>query len=230
MASFSIRKTFGDIQFRYRLPGSVSVTSLPENANVYTGENLDSDALVLPIEALVPLQFSLTPFFLNFFDFIQISPLQLAPSAYRILASCKAVSRLSSGGYLSLLVVFHFYKLVEDGHYYCLHPRFDKDIFINHDYHDHARWGEMVVLISGHWFISSEDSITLPIQLFACSLVAHPYWIAPNGSEMKPVLKNFQSDKNCWDANVYSHFSVATMMTKRNVIRSMFVSITNFDM
>ncbi|GMN60678.1 hypothetical protein TIFTF001_029772 [Ficus carica] len=50
---------------------------------------------------MVPLQFPLTPLFLNFFDFIQISPLQLAPSAYRILASCEAVSHLTSGGYLS---------------------------------------------------------------------------------------------------------------------------------
>lgn len=88
----------------------------------------------------------------------------------------------------------------------------------------------MVVVISGHWFINSEDIITLPIQHFARSPVAHPYWIAPIGFEMKPVLKNFQSDKNCWDANVYSRFSVATMMTENNVIRSMFVSITNFDM
>ncbi|GMN59364.1 hypothetical protein TIFTF001_028461 [Ficus carica] len=111
-SSSSIRKTFGDIHFKYRLPGAVSITSLPENANVYTSENLDSNVLILPVEALVPLQFHLTPFFLNFFDFIQISPLQLAPSAYRILASCEAASRLGFGGYLYPLVVLDFYKLV----------------------------------------------------------------------------------------------------------------------
>lgn len=113
----SIRKTFEDIHVRYRLPESVSMTSLPKNANVYIGENIDPDILVIPVEALVPLQFPLS----------SISPLQLAPIAYIILASCEAISRLGLKGYLSPLVVPHFYKLVEDGHCYYLHPHFDKN-------------------------------------------------------------------------------------------------------
>lgn len=103
-------------------------------------------------------------------------------------------------------------------------------IFVNHDYHDHARWEEMTIVIGGHWFISTKGSITLPLQHFARFLVAHPDQTAPIASEMKPILENFQSDKNCWDANIYSCFLVATMMIESNVIRSIFFSITNFDM
>lgn len=110
----SIWKTFQDIHVRSRLPESVSITHLPENANVYIGENIDPDILVIPVEALVPLQFPLSSLFLDFFDYIKISPLQLAPIAYRILAYCEAISRpsvsisgsssLQTGGRWSLLL------------------------------------------------------------------------------------------------------------------------------
>ncbi|GMN55009.1 hypothetical protein TIFTF001_024136 [Ficus carica] len=124
----SIRKTFEDIHVRNRLPESVSITSLPKNANVYIGENIDPDILVIPVEALVPLQFPLSSLFLDFFDYIKIPPLQQAPLAYRILAYCEAISRLRLKGYLSpLVLVPHFYKLLEDGHCYYLHPHSDKN-------------------------------------------------------------------------------------------------------
>lgn len=47
---------------------------------------------------------------------------------------------------------------------------------------------------------------------------------------MKLAIEGFHLGKDHWNANVYSHFSVSTMMSESNVIRSMFISATNFNM
>ena len=72
---------------KYTIPSSIKISALPAKANIYTGEGVPDDVLILSPHHLRYIRFPIHPVFQLMWAILGLHPFQLNPSSYLLLSA-----------------------------------------------------------------------------------------------------------------------------------------------